>query len=401
MCLFIAGKSEAMIEQKGWANLPSHILVKIFTYLSKSDQFKAAQSCKAWSEIFSSPYLWTSFEFYFYDKPNQERVIKCLDNYGKYMKRILLQLDQSKEPNREDGCEVLKKLAELEQRRLQKLIISFTGENPFFYAGKEFLEVMLLFFGPPPENCKVINRLIDIDLGDSTVSYDDEFLNVLSANNPHIEKLNIQNQVLVCRVSPIGVLRLVGRCRKLKVLRLHNCSLSEDILLALTEDERSPLETLAIMCRREEKYIKDVGGDIWKVLTNKLPNLRVTLLFDHTCPLHKVSEVMKPEVPIRELRLETFTYIYDEINMAASYYKRTLEKVVINTPMSRNSPEFNLALVALATKCTKLNSLHVFCVVDKDTVDKIFALHPDMYERKSYTLKYEDAPHPWIAGKDC
>ena len=390
-----------MIEQREWAGLPHHILVTIFSYLSKNEQCKAAQSCKAWNEIFSSPYLWTSFDFYFFNKPNQEKVIQCIDNNGKYMRRVLIQLDQGQQSNRENACEVLKKLRDLEERRLLKLTIAFTGENPYFYAGKEFVDALLLLFSTPPENCKVINHLIDIDLGRLKVSYDDELLNVLSANNPYVERLNIQNQVLVCKVSPICILRLVQRCRKLKELRLYNCSISEDILVALTEDDRSPLEHLAVMCRREEKYIKDIDGDVWKALTVKLPNLRVTLSFDHTCPLHKVSEVMKPEVPIRELRLETFTYIYDEINMASSYYKKTLEKVFINTPMSRNSPEFNLALVRLATECTKLKSLHVFCVLTKDTVEKILALHPDMYEMGAYTLKYEDAPHPWIAGRDC
>ena len=390
-----------MIGNKEWSSLPHHVLVAIFSYLGRNDQYMAAQSCKAWSEVFSSPYLWTSFAFCFDKKPKDERLVRCIDTNGKYFKRVYIELNQSEVENRENACAVLAKLTALPERRLQKLTIAFTGENPLFYAGKEFVEALKALFGPPPTECRMISYLTDIDLRRLKVSYDDDLFNVLSANNPHLERLNIQNQVLICKVSPTCILRLVQRCRKLKELSLYNCSISEDILLALTEDDRIPLEHLALICRREEKYIKDIEGDVWKAVTAKLPELRVTLSFDHTCPLHKVSELMKPEVPIRELRLETFTYIYEEIRIAASYYKTILEKVVINTPMSRNSPEFNESLMKLATQCTKLRSLHVFCVLEKDTVETILALHPDMHERKCYTLKYEQEPHPWIAGNDC
>ena len=390
-----------MNDAKEWSNLPHHVMVAVFSYLSRYDQYMAAQSCKAWSEVFSSPYLWTSFEFRFNNKPGDAKLIRCVETNGKFLKRVHIELNQAEVGNRENACNILRKLTDIQERRLQKLTIAFTGENPYFYAGKEFVEALRMLFGPPPEECKMINFLTELDLRRLKVSYDDDLFNVLSGNNPHLERLNIQNQVLVCKVSPVCILRLVQRCRKLKDLCLYNCSISEDILLALTEADRSPLEHLGLICRREEKYIKDIEGDVWKVVTAKLPQLRVTLSFDHTCPLHKVSELMKPEVPIRELRLETFTYIFEEIRMATSFYKTTLEKVVINTPMSRNSPEFNESLINLATQCTKLRSLHVFCVLKKDTVEKILALHPQMQERKSYTLKYVPEPHPWIAGSDC
>ena len=394
-------KMPTMPEQKDWSHLPHHILVTIFSHLNRNDQVHAAYTCKSWSEIFSSPLLWTHFEFIFLGQPGQEKLLKCLETKGQYLKRVYIVLDQATQQNREDACSVVQKVAALTERRLQNLKIDFVGENPYFYAGREFVESLRVLFGPPPDECSVINHLTDIDLSRLKVSYDDDLINVLSQNNPHLQRLNIQNQVLVCKVSPICILRLVQRCRNLKDLFVYNCSLSEDILLAFTEADRHPLERLGMICRREEKYTKDLDGSAWKAVTDKLPNLRVTLSFDHTCPLHKVSEVMKPEVPVQELRLETFTYIYDEMRMATSYYSKYLEKVVINTPMSRNSPEFNQALVNLATQCNKLRSLHVFCVLEKDTVDQIFALRPEMYEKESYTLKYRDSPHPWIAGKDC
>ncbi len=389
-----------MLEIKDWGRLPEHILVDIFSYLRRRDRTKAALVCKSWSEVFASPYLWKSFDFWFYE-PRQSRYLQCLDYFGKYLRQIYIELDQSVVANRENACEVLKKLAQLPERRLTTLKISFMGENPYFYAGQEFVDALKVLFGPIPNDCKLISNLLDIDLSQLTVSYDDEVIDAISNNNHDLGKLNIQNQVLVCKVSPTSILRLVQKCRKLKDLRVYHCSMSEDILVALTEDDRTPLEHLSIRCRREDKYGKDLDGEVWLGLRRKLPNLRVSLSFDHTCPMYKIADIMKSEVPVYELKLETFSYIYDEVRSAARYYPNTLEKLVIETPMSRNSPELNDALVELATDCKNLRSLHVFCVLYKDTIDKILALHPGLKEKNSYTLKCEPELHPWKAGNDC
>ena len=136
-------------------------------------------------------------------------------------------------------------------------------------------------------------------------------------------------------------------------------------------------------------------------MKEKLPHLRVTLAFDHTCPMQKVSEMMQPEIPVSVLRLKTFTYIYDEVRQANRYNNQTLTKLILQTPMSRNSPELNNALLELAETCKKLSALHVFCVLYKETVEKILALHPDMEKRKTYTLRCTADPHPWTSGRDC
>ena len=53
----------------------------------------------------------------------------------------------------------------------------------------------------------------------------------------------------------------------------------------------------------------------------------------------------------------------------------------------------------MATDCTKLKSMHVFCVLEKKTVEEILRLHPKMEESQNYTLKYTDEPAPWVAGR--
>ena len=387
------------MESRDWSMLPHHILVNIFSYMSRADQSRSARVCKSWNDIFNSPYLWTYFNFWFY-MPSQEKYTKCLDKFGKYLRHVFIELDQSVEANRSNACKVIEGLAALNERRLKSLKIRFTGENPYFYTGKEFIEALSLLLGQK-ENCKIIQVLKELDLGGLMVPFDDKLINLISANHQEIEILKIQNRVLVCKVTPESIVRLIQKCRKLKDLRLYNCSLSEDVLLALTEGDREPLEHLSVVCRREEKYGKDIGSDTWQAVVNKLPNLRVSLGFDHTVELHKVSMVMKPEIPVSVLKLETFTYIYSEVRLATRYYSKTLEKLVLQTPLSRNSPELNKALIELAEQCTNLRSMHVFCVLDEPTVNKILEVRPELKEKDSYTLKYVDEPHPWQAGYDC
>jgi len=109
---------------------------------------------------------------------------------------------------------------------------------------------------------------------------------------------------------------------------------------------------------------------------------------------------MKPEIPVHVLRLQTFTSLECEIRFACSYYRNTLEKLVANPVCSRSSQELDEVLVELSASCSKLRSLHVFCQLSQATVETILAQHPDMMRKNTYTLKYVETPHPWIAGFD-
>lgn len=324
--------------------------------------------------------------FWFY-VPRHGDFINAAKKYGQFMKHVMIELDQRDAINRANACAVLKYLGEVPERRLKTLKVTFIGTNPYFYAGAEFIEALMVLFGPVKDHCRMLHQLTEIDLSGLTVAYDDKLLNMLSENHRHIEKFDIQNRVLVCRVTPACILRFVQRCRKLRDLRVFNYSLSEDVLLALTESDREPLEHFSVKCRRDEKYIKDIDDSAWSALSTHLPNLRVTLIFDHTCPFNKISDAMKPSIPVVELYLETFTYICDEVRQAAMLYKNTLEKLVLQTPMSRTSAELNASLIILARDCKQLKSLHIYCVLNEETVNKILELCPYLKEHKTYTLK--------------
>ena len=161
--------------------------------------------------------------------------------------------------------------------------------------GQEFIDALCELFAPAQEGIQVVNSLVHVDLSDINVAFSGELLDLISENNPLLETLNIQNKVLICQVQSGDTLRFVERCRTRRLRELciyiYNHSLSEEVLLALTADDRAALEHLSVYFRREDKFSRDIPADIWKKVTSKLPRLRVTLGFDHTCAQGKVSEV--------------------------------------------------------------------------------------------------------------
>ena len=364
-----------------WDNFPHHVLVKILSYLSRDDRIRASQTCRAWNDAFSSPELWRSFNFWFY-MPNQSKSIECVNKFGKYLRNVYIELDQGVELNRSNACLVLNKLAELEERSLGALRISFTGENPCFYAGIEFIKALHLLFGPSPENCNVVGFLKEVDLSNLTVGFTGDLIETLADNNPNLGRLNIQNGLLICKVHPRSVVRLVQKCRKLRDLQVYKCSVTKEVLEAVMERDRQPMEHLSLIVRFEEERTPDFGDDIWERLSMALPSFRVTLKFESTCPQNKILQVMKPSIPIRELHFAPFSSITVEVRHATSHYSRTLESIVVQSQGLDSLPEFNEALIEMASECTKLTSVHISCPVEKYTIERILSLCPKLKETK-------------------
>lgn len=378
-----------------WALLPSDVIVHVFSFLNSHDLNHASRVCRNWDEAFAHPVLWQTFEFWFF-LPSHVSYLEGARKYGKYMKRLFIGVNQMLTHNRENACALLEILSRIDRKRITYLKIGFTGENPLFYSGQEFIDGLIIFFSRVADNIEPpLATLQHVDLSGMSIPIDDRVLDELSKNHIGLKYLDIQNKVMISKTTPDCILRLVERCRHLLDLRLYYCSISNEVLEAFTEPNRTAVEHISIICRREVKFGFELETEAWQDLVTSIPTLRVTLGFDHTCPYQLISAIMKPIIPVRTLKLETFAICYDEVNIAASIYCNTLEKLVIQT---RNSPELETALLNIARACPLLRSLLVYCVVRQEAIDEIFRLHPEMEERGTYILKTEIEPEPWVVG---
>ncbi|EDO37197.1 predicted protein [Nematostella vectensis] len=370
------------MEEKSWADLPDHIIVSVLSYLRLPQRSHVSLVCKSWHEAFCSPFLWHSFRFTF-TASEDFKYQRCLDKLGQYFRRVEVCCDQAEDKNRQNACRAIEALAKLKKRRVEHISIRFIGENPLFYAGKEFIRSLKTLFGPVPEGTEAILGLKSVDLRKLSIAFEDDLFHCLVENNFKIlEELNIQNASLVCKVTSGCILKLVQKCRKLICLATHYGSITEDILLAFTEDERSALQNLSILCRREEKYGLDISSKTWTVLKNKLPGLKVNLAFDSSCPMFKVNAILKPEIPVSDLRLEVQARLVCQVYFAAEHYSGTLETLSLSTT---NSPELENALIHLVTACTYLRQLYVFqCYISQNAKTEILKRRPEL---KRYLLK--------------
>lgn len=371
------------MDNVNWSHLPEHIIVEILSYLDLPDRYRASLICRPWNSGFTSRYLWTKFHFNFFTAEHG-KYLKCVKLYGRYFKEVTVRVDQKDPWNRTNGCQVLLGLCSLEEYRLERLTIKFTSQNPCMYSGREYLDALYKLV-----ECHT--KLQRLDLSGLHINFDGRLCDILSENNPDLQVLNVQNRVLVCKVLPEHLLQVVQRCRKLTDLLIFNCSLSEEVLIALCDIDRRRLRHLSIICRREEKYAKNIDSMVWKKLRESNRGLEVTLKFDHTCPLYRVSQLMDPEIPVVELYLETFTDLANEIQLASNY-ENTLRILLVVTAGS--SDDLDAALLHLATQCHKLSELHVQGCnrLRKETVDKILALLPALEDNRRYTLKYNGQP---------
>jgi hypothetical protein len=279
----------------------------------------------------------------------------------------------------------------MKERRVQSLRIYFCGENPLFYAGVEISNLLHKIF-KPDEAVETLIDLKEVDLGGLGIAFDDNLFNLLADNNQHLQKLNIQNKSLICKVTPACVANIVKKCKKLRDLRLFYMSMSDDVLEALCDLERQPLEYLSLLCRRTEKFGKVLTKDAWMKLTKASPKLKVGLEFDHTIPVHKIWEITIPQIPLYALRFETFTELIAELEYVTETFHKTLQKLSLHTPPGE---KLERELLNLVERCD-LKALYVFCVLSKATVDKIFEIRPELKERKCFVLKYTKDPHPWV-----
>lgn len=377
-----------------WESLPQHVILLIYSRLDISDRFSASLTCHRWSEIFDNPILWRHFTFCFKTKAHTNQ-LKCLDKHGSHLKSVHVHVDPRVPINCENLCRVITGLARCEERRLQRIGIFFTAENPLFFQGTEIQSSLAELFGPPDPRVSMTGTLTEVDLSGLHVTYTDILLKLLSSNHPNLEILNIQNISLSCMISSEALLDLVQKCRKLRKLWCFYKSTCDELMEAFVEKDRAPLEFLSLSCQREDKFHKHLSIDSWDKITKALPKLRASFLFDHTIERLDIHSILHHQIPLVELSLRTMSELHREVALVDSYFSQTLEKLTITTKGSKSLEE---ALVRLVENAVNLKVLHCYCGLSQEIIDKIKTLKPDLVE---CTLHTEENVEGIVIGREA
>eukprot|EP00058_Branchiostoma_floridae_P008672 XP_002594160.1 hypothetical protein BRAFLDRAFT_65012 [Branchiostoma floridae] len=328
------------MEDKSWENITDHIIIHILSYLPVHHRHNAGAACRSWNRAFNSPLLWRHVRATFHSEKDV-RWLGCLQRYGTHFRTVHIDCNQEDVVNRRITCDFINELARLPERRLKRFIVVFSGMNPYFYAGQEMHEAIEDLFGPPP--------------------------------------------------TKYCLLKIITTCTKLVDLRVHYYSLSEEVLTALADKERTPLQHLSVCCQKDDKmgFAKVWESEFWKALTEHNRALRVSLIFGDYCPTLRIPKLLKPEIPVSVLRVENWHPLLYLVRFCCEHYYRTIEVLVLHT---HTSPQLDQSLLELVTKSPRLRELHVYCVLAKDTVSEILKIRPGL---QRITLKSEKEPFPW------
>lgn len=299
-----------------------------------------------------------------------------------YIRHLKLIVSMADPAYRKTGLLVLQQVLARGEGRLRELRISCLGNPPLFYAGQDLLQGLVDIL----TNGSSLNAL---DLRGVPFTLSDSFVKCVAALCPALRRLFINNSSLVCGVVSETIRDVLKSCPALNTLGLFHASLSNDVLRDLLQSQRTELKLLELRCERTLKYVTPLCDQIWADIRRRHPGLRVDLELDHTLPELQVPGVLQPSIPVKHLRLYTWTQLLDEIHVVAQCYAGTLEVLELHTTASL---ELDAALIALATQCRKLREVHCYCVVSQNVIEAFCLLCPDLHR---YTLKTRKELHPW------
>ncbi|KAK9962908.1 hypothetical protein ABG768_006146 [Culter alburnus] len=258
-----------------WGNLPHHVVLHIFQYLSLVDRARASSVCRRWNDVFHIPDLWRRFEFElnqpatsYLRSTHPDLIQQIIKRHAQHLQYVSFKVDSCTE-SAEAACDILSQLVNCTIKTLG--LISTARPSFMNVSQSHFVSALTVVF----VNSK---SLSSIKIDDTPV--DDPSLKVLVANNS--DTLKLLKMSSCPHVSPAGILCVADQCHGLRELALNYHLLSDELLLALSSEKHVHLEHLRIDVVSEnpgQTQFHSIKKSSWDALIRHSPQVNIVMNF--------------------------------------------------------------------------------------------------------------------------
>ncbi|XP_059153079.1 uncharacterized protein LOC131938875 [Physella acuta] len=405
-------KDQAVKFQPDWSQLPYDILLHVFRYLSNSDKFHAALTCKSWLRPLSVPSLWQSGDFVF-DSKSDEKAITFINITGKSIRHIHAECKEVKTVNMDLECRpsssekmylFLATILNSDNHQLLTFRLKNLNNLEVYYGeerSKSLSEVATLL----TKVLKVQRQLRVLDLSNSQNSVKSfldvsltvyEGIKLLSAAAEHcattIQKLAIAR--LIClknnnrnNLSQIpGFRSAISGFNKLSELDLSHSYINDDLLLSLA---RTTTSLKLITIRADElRNVEHGTTAAWEHLTAACPELKAVFHIKHKSESYfqDATKILTPSIPLYQVKWKAGAAIAIEnlqkfFQHVADHFKNTLHHLYLQTGVRPDMEHFehffkslqackNLDTLSLCLKSYKSDDVEMYMQAIKDVMTR-------------------------------
>ncbi|XP_042911886.1 F-box only protein 33 [Parasteatoda tepidariorum] len=357
-----------------WNNLPSIIIVEIFSLLSVKDRLNASSTCKAWRGNLFHPKLWRKVVFHLNscDNPktvnnNQNDGARFLSKRcGHFVQEVVIELN-SLNPRDVQRCkEVLRVLSS--NNNLRALSIKPLSSRLEWvdyddtFSLDEYIEYL----------CKIIQQarcLEHLSLG-----FIEELLDV----SDHLLCMLTENQALCIRSLHLSSIKEVPdnyfvntmnssmfkSFFRLEFLSIDYDYMNDQLLDVLSQPQKRPLRRLSIHVHSFYYPFRKVGDAAWNLLRSHSPCLEVTLnlLHFHSSYLF-IHNILSSEMPLAHFRVYFSSGFNVEILTEIAFLNESSLKSIVLVDELNESSNHGIQsidpLIMLAWKCKKLTYMKI------------------------------------------
>ncbi|KFM74832.1 F-box only protein 33, partial [Stegodyphus mimosarum] len=367
----MAGESSGL-----WNNLPSIIIVEIFSFLTVKDRLNASSVCKAWRNNLFHPKLWRKVVFQLNScdnktvNQNNDGARFLAKHCGRFAREVVIEVNSSNPKDVQLCKDILKVLTFNNNLRALSIKprssrLEWSDYNDTLSLD-QYLEFLIRII-------KTAHCLEHLSLGciEELLDLSEYFLTPLAEyqaaciRSLHLSSVKeVPGSYFIYDINS----SIFKTFLNLECLSIDYDYISDQLLEILSQPHRRPLRRLNIHVHSFHYRLPDISSSAWKQIRSCSPSLEVTinLLHFHNSPEH-VHYILNSEMPLTHFRVYFSSgFNVEAITRIAFINNESLKSLVLVDELNEDSTATSTflsssidPLIMLAWRCKRLTRMKI------------------------------------------